>query len=214
MKLPDFGSPWIASRPSNGYEQDKFVAEAMLRRLCLGTEVLGAQWPGFPSSISLIIEDNPYVNVKKLPQYAQYATIRPIGHCVLGISNGASVLDSMPEATIEGEQAIAAIVPRTMTDAHLAQLSSLHSDPIVAIRLGVDVAHLIIQFDSGRCLFVKGDHPMYESWQMRVVPPDELYDPAKQWLLVNMPGGGVCMWTPADFDPNFDAEWHQTQEKA
>jgi hypothetical protein len=32
------------------------------------------------------------------------------------------------------------------------------------------------------------------------------------WLLVNTPGGDIAIWTPDDFDPNFDADWRRPQE--
>lgn len=211
-QLPDFGTPWIASRPMSGFEQDKPVAEAMLRRLCLGSEIVGVFWDGFPGITKLMLADNPWAKAKKLPKYAAYAKQRPSDECLLMIEYRWAVLETAPKAFSEQEQVIASALPEPAIDLQLAELAKLHGDPIVEVRLGVSVGHLILVFDSGRCLFVHGDHGMFEAWEIRVTSPDGLNDPENKWFLVNTPGGDVCMWTPSDFDPNFDAEWRRPQE--
>ncbi|HKW21782.1 MAG TPA: hypothetical protein VJO13_10430 [Ktedonobacterales bacterium] len=211
-QLPDFGTPWIASRPMSGFDQDKPVAEAMLRRLCLGAEIVAVYWDGFPGITKLMIADNDWVSAKRLPQFATYAKQRPPNEALLMIEHRWAVLANPPEASVDQEQAVAEALSEPATDLQLAELAMLHGDPIIEVRLGVGVGHLILLFDSGRCLFVHGDHGPYEAWEIRVMLPDGLNDPENKWLLVNTPGGDVCMWTPKDFDPNFDAEWRRPQE--
>ena len=128
------------------------------------------------------------------------------------IENKWAMLEQEPPADAEHEQTIADALPEMRTDIHLGQLAALQDDPIVSIRLGVTFGHLIVQFASGRCLFIQGNHELFESWEIRITPPKALRDPNSQWFLVNTPGGDVCMWTPRDFDPNFDAEWQRPQE--
>jgi len=211
MKLPDFGTPWISSRPTYGYAQDKLVAEAMLRQACLGAQIVGMKWDGFPNITKLHIQDNVYVSAKKLPQYVLYEKHRPLGQCWLMIEDKWAVLEEAPPADAEYEQTTADALPEMRTDQDIAKLATVHGDPIVEVRLGITFGHLIVQFDSGRCLFIQGNHELFESWEIRITPPKELRDPNSQWFLVNTPGGDVCMWTPGAFDPNFDAEWRRPQ---
>ncbi len=206
-QLPDFGTPWIASRQMSGFDQDKPIAEAILRRLCLGAEIVAVFRDGFPGVTKLMIDDNDFARAKKLPHFAAYAKHRPWYESLLMIEYRWAVLANAPEASAEQEQAIAGALPEPATDLQLAELATLHGDPIVEVRLGTSLGHLILQFDSGRCLFIHGDAGPYEAWEIRVMSPDGLNDTENRWLLVNTPGGDVCMWTPDDFDPNFDAEW-------
>jgi hypothetical protein len=128
------------------------------------------------------MDDSLFPDRKKIARYAHYQKLRP-GECWLMIEHTWAVLDAMPPAVAEHEQAIADSLPEKMTYAHLGELASLHDDPIVEVRLGVEVGHLMLGLDSGRCLFVHGDRGMYEAWEMRIAPFRENQDPAKRWLL-------------------------------
>ena len=209
MKEPDSGTHEAPSGSGFDYKRDKPIAEAMLRRLCLGAEIIGVFWDGFPGITKLTIVDNAFVRAKKLPQFAVYAKQRPSYKSLLMTEYRWAVLATAPEPSTEQEQAVAESLPETTTNLQLTQLATLHSDPIVEVRLGVSVGHLILVFDSGRCLFVHGDAGPYEAWELRLMAP---YDPKSMWLLVNTPGGDIAIWTPDDFDPYFDADWRRPQE--
>ncbi len=207
MKEPDSENYEVTSGSGYDYERDKPIAEAMLRRLCLGAEIVGVFWDGFPGITKLIIDDNRFVEAKKLLQYAAYVKHRPAYESMLMIEDKWTILATVPEASAEQEQAIAEVLPEHANDQQLTKLAALHRDPIVEVRLGISVGHLILVFDSGQCFFVNGDHEMYESWEITAMSP-----PENKWLLVNTTGGNIAIWTPDDFDPNFDAEWQRPEE--
>lgn len=211
MEPPDSGDSVTTSSSGSTYERDRPYAEAMLRRLCLGAEIAGVYWSGFPDVLTLYIDDSLFPDKEARDRFSHYQNLRP-GECWLMLEHKWAVLDAMPFADAEHEQAAADSLPEAITYSHLGELASLHDQSIVAIRLGIAVGHLMLQFDSGRCLFIHGDHGMYEAWEIRVTPAREHPDPEKRWLLVNIPGGDVAIWTPDDFDPNFDTEWQRPHE--
>lgn len=203
MKLPDFRTPWYHARASEDYVQDRLVAEAALRRLCLGAEVVGMYWDWFPQGASLLIKDGP--RPRHDPRYARYITTRPYGTLSIGIGDQWTMLTAMPAPDARVEHAIADAVPASLPDEALQQLVQLRAQTITSIRLGIAVAHLLISFASGQVLFVHGDDPDHESWQASLDRID-ISDPERHWMLINTPGGEISLWTPDDFDPYFDAE--------
>ncbi len=201
MKLPDFGSPWHSARVSQGYDQDRRVGEAVLRRLCLGAELVGMRWDSFPRGVSLLIDDT--TRSKEDPRYRQYSSQRPYGLLGIRVDGKWGLLESMPAAGASDERDIAEKLSENPTDVSLSQLMHVRTHPITEIRLGMAAAHLIVGFASGQVLFIQGDHPFHESWQVHLYQTITV-DPDRLWMVVNTPGGDISIWTPSDFDPNFD----------
>lgn len=191
-----------AAHEEDSYLREKRLAEAALRRLCLGAELVGLWWPGFPSNITLEIGDNPFKS--KDPHYARYNRKRPHGSVWLGVADRWAVLAAAPPMSATEEQAVAEQLPEQRTASHLYQLIDLRDETIVAIRLGVAVAHLIVEFASGRALFALGDHPRFESWELSLGAAWDV-NTDSGWQLISLPGGDIAVWAPDDFDPNFDA---------
>lgn len=188
------------------YVRDKRLADAVLRRLCLSAEIVGIRLPGFPNITTLEVGDNPYNKSESAVDL--YTRQRPRGEVWIKIEGRWAVLASAPAPSLEQEQTAAQELPQEATDEQLRQLLTLREDRIVEIRLGAIAAHLIMRFASGRALFVSGDHRAYESWQLGLTPAQSVAS-ENMWLLVDMPGGDIAIWTPDTFDPNFDASEHK-----
>ncbi|PEC47401.1 hypothetical protein COJ46_04900 [Bacillus sp. AFS077874] len=71
----------------------------------------------------------------------------------------------------------------------------LRREKVVDIKLGENVPHLFIVFQSGKTLFVNGHHNMYECWQ---AGNDAEYT-GGDWLIVATPGDDIAAWVPDEF---------------
>jgi hypothetical protein len=71
----------------------------------------------------------------------------------------------------------------------------LRREKVVDIKLGETVPHLMVVFESGKTLFINGQHSMYECWQAG----DGGGFTGEEWLVVAMPGDGIATLTPANF---------------
>ncbi|MGH2514596.1 MAG: hypothetical protein ACRDHP_02985 [Ktedonobacterales bacterium] len=193
---------WLAN-----YVRDKKYAEAVLRRLCLGAEILGIEFAGYPDAMNITVGDNLYKrggNTESDSQYLLYQSQRPGGQARLTIEGHWSVVPALPLPSAEGERSIVESLPSIATDEQLHQLLTLRAERIVTVRLGVQAAHLLLCFESGRSLIVRGDD-LYESWQLVLTVMETKKQASEFWLLVDMPGGDIAIWTPDTFNPDFDA---------
>lgn len=122
---------------SYDYAKDRVKAAAALRRLCLGAEVVGVRWDFFPEEVSLYIDDTARARTDPTYRaYLAYTKTRPYG--ILGISIGSTwtILDQLPAADAEEEQAIAAGLGETLSEESLHHLMRLRTQPITTLRLG------------------------------------------------------------------------------
>lgn len=152
---------------------DKALAEAVIRRLCVGAQVAGI---GFGPSLQLLLSDQPpirgqvYLNLESTwTVYAERpAAFPPAGGELLEYSEEEAIrrLCDLREAVIR--------------DAELAE----------------DAPDLILTFEDGRVFFLNGRDDAYETWQLGVAFARD--DPP--WLVVACPGGEVAVWAPRSFD--------------
>lgn len=68
----------------------------------------------------------------------------------------------------------------------------LRREKVNAVRLGSQYPHLHIEFESGKTLFVNGNHDKYECWQAGDGPEYA----GHAWLIVATPGGDISTWAP------------------
>jgi hypothetical protein len=71
----------------------------------------------------------------------------------------------------------------------------LRREKVIDIKLGENVPHLIIIFQSGLTMFINGHHDMYECWQAG----DGAGYTGEEWLIVATPGDDIATWAPNDF---------------
>ena len=159
--------------------EDKMRAEAVLRRLCLGAQIDGIR---FGPVLQILISDHgsgkPHIP----------------GQVYLNLGSAWVVFDSAPSSFPDQEEDL----PEIPTEEQIRLLCALRERVITEIRLGEEEPHLIIHLDDGRILFVNGRHEQYETWQLGVA----FGNPRECYMVVALPGGGgVCVWSPENFDP-------------
>src|SRR5687767_14335526 len=154
-------------------EQDRDLAAAVLRYLCVGAYVGGLRFGATPE---LLIDGSPAE-----------------GQVYLNLESAWQIFPG-PPATIPQEENQ---VPVMTEEQALLALCALRESEIVDIALGGDCPHLLVHFIDGRVLFVLGRHARFECWQLCVSwgPPDE------RSLVVARPGCEVAVWSPPGFRP-------------
>jgi hypothetical protein len=160
---------------------DKSLAEAVLRRLCVGARVDGIRFGVIPQ---LLITD---------PGSGK----PPIqGQVYLNLGSNWQVFPERPLSFPVGEGA----VPELEEAEELRQLCELREAEIVAAELAVDAPDLILTFADGRVFFLSGRHDDYEMWELGVA-----FAPGPRFLVVACPGSDVAVWSPPGFDPTAPA---------
>lgn len=71
----------------------------------------------------------------------------------------------------------------------------IRREKVAHVRLGELAPHLIIEFESGKTLFVNGHHAIYECWQAGDGPGYT----GGNWLIVCAPGNSIATWAPDSF---------------
>lgn len=81
------------------------------------------------------------------------------------------------------------IVDQQRTSELICTIGKLGWYPIVDIKLGDNIPHLLITFENGQTLFINGHHSQYESW--------DFY--AEDFHVVATPEDGLAIWHPHGF---------------
>jgi hypothetical protein len=156
-------------------EHDRSLAEAVVRRLCEGAQIDGVR---FGPVLQLLISDH---GSGKPP-------IR--GQVYLNLSSKWALCDPSHPLPAAGTQ----LLELTQDDA-LRVLCSIRERVIDRVDLAAGAPHLRLTLEGGSVLFVNGEDPQYEPWDMGVA----LGDPSEVWKVVACPGGGLAVWAPQHF---------------
>jgi hypothetical protein len=155
--------------------RDRRKTEAVLRALCVGTQIVGARW--YAHSFFVALEPVP-------PHRGQH----DLTDLTLSVESRWTVFPAPPEQYPTSE----AELPDLSLEERLVALARLADQEIVAAALGADAPHLILTFDSGRVFFLNGAHAAYECWNLTTATAE----PDKQWLIVAVPGGEIALFSP------------------
>ena len=156
---------------------DKALAEAVLRRLCVGAQIDGIR---FGPILQLLITDHT-------------GTRLPVaGQVYLNLGARWQIFAYRQPVLPRGEDAL----PEFDAAEELRLLCELRDAEVERVELATDAPDLVLTFTDGRVLFVNGRHDRYESWQLGVAFAGQ----DEPWLVVACPGGGVAVWAPSDFD--------------
>ena len=156
-------------------EQDRSLAEAVLRRLCEGAQVDGVR---FGPVLQLLISDH---GSGKPP-------IR--GQVYLNLSSQWALYEPSGPLPSSGTQ-----LPALTQDEALRVLCSIREKVIDKVELAADTPHLRLTLEDGSVLFVNGEDPQYEPWDLGVA----FGDPSEVWMVVARPGGDLAIWAPQHF---------------
>lgn len=155
--------------------KDKQLAEAVLGRLCEGSEINGIR---FGPVLQILIS---HINAEGE---------EPInGQVYLNLGSSWKVFDSRPARFPNGEGELHEMPAAEQ----IRTICGLRERAIIKAELGEAEPHLILTLDDGRVVFVNGKHDMYECWDVGVAFSGEM------WQVVACPGGGVAIWAPGSF---------------
>jgi hypothetical protein len=156
---------------------DRTLAEAVIRRLCVGAQIDGVRFGPVPQ---LLVTD--------------HATGKPPihGQVYLNLASTWRIYPERPAAFPRGEDAL----PEYDEGHALQLLLELREAEIAGAELSADAPDLIFTFADGRVFFLNGRHERYETWQLGVAHARD--DPP--WLVVACPGDEVAVWAPPGFD--------------
>jgi hypothetical protein len=157
--------------------EDKQLAFAVLRRLCQGAQIDGIR---FGPILQILITDHVSLKPK----------IR--GQTYLNIGSTWAVFETPPASWPDSEEDL----PMPTVDEQLRILCGIREAVITDIALGEERPHLLLHLEDGRTLFINGRDEHYECWQVGVAWSG-LGD---YWMVVALPGGGVAIWSPENFD--------------
>ena len=157
---------------------DKALAEAVVRRLCVGAQIDGIR---FGPVLQLLITG--------------HASGKPPvpGQVYVNLGSTWQVFPLRPASFPEGEDAL----PDYVEDEALRILCELREAEIVSAALADDAPDLILTLSDGKVFFLNGRHEQYETWQLGVA----LGRPDETWLVVACPGNEVAVWAPDSFTP-------------
>jgi hypothetical protein len=158
-------------------EKDKHLAEAVLQRLCEGSQIGGIRF-------------GPVLQI--LISHINHERDEPIyGQVYLNLGSSWKVFNSRPASFPKGEREL----PEASAEEQLHAICDLRERTIIKAELGENQPHLILTLDDGRVVFVNGKHDMYECWDMGVAFSRD------GWQVIACPGGGVAIWAPKSFVP-------------
>jgi hypothetical protein len=166
-------------------QAEKVAVEAILRRLLLGTQVVGAQW--YPFAFAIL-----------------FARLTASDQQEAGAIMAARVHPSQVTITIESRWAVYPVasdqlpasekdLPRCELDQQVAALARLAGQDIVSVVLGDKSPHLALGFEGGPLLFMNGHHDAFECWNLTTGEPAPHH-----WLIVAIPGDELAVFPPAE----------------
>ena len=83
-----------------------------------------------------------------------------------------------------------------MTDEEeIAEMVKIRGEEIVHVEILKPWPHLVINFKSGKTLFLSGEDTQYEPWTAGLTH----LGIEDRWLVVACPGGGLAVWAPESF---------------
>jgi hypothetical protein len=156
-------------------EEDRGLAEAVIRRLCEGSDVAGVR---FGPILQLLISDH---GSDKAPIH---------GQVYLNLSSQWALLQNRAHVPESG-----AVLPDVTPDDALRLLCSIREKTITSAEIGREKPHLLLTLDDGAVLFVNGDDPQYEPWDVGVA----FSGAAEPWKVIACPGGDVAVCAPQSF---------------
>ena len=158
--------------------KDKYLAEAVLRRLCADSQIGGIRF-------------GPVLQI--LISHANHEGDEPInGQVYLNLGSSWKVFDSCPASFPNSEDEL----PEAPAEEQIQIICDLRERTIIKAELGENQPHLILTLDDGRVVFVNGKHEMYECWNMGVAFSGD------SWQVIACPSGGVAVWAPKNFVPS------------
>jgi hypothetical protein len=151
----------------------KQKAEETLKYLCLGSRIEGIKFNGTQILIS----------------ESETNSSRIEGQIYLNIESRFEIFESFPEKIPFHEDEL----PKLDWIEEAKRLCVLRLKRITDVRLGENIPHLFIQFESGEVLFVYGHHDLYENWQLGVWSK---LNTSEHWDVIAIPGDDVAIWCP------------------
>lgn len=151
-------------------QEEKVLAEAVLRHLCVGLRICGANF--YPGPV-LVINDGSLPNKEDI---------------YLTVESEWRIFDEVP-AVLPIIQYANDIPDRKRISELISAVGYLTWHKIIDVKLGDSVPHLLLKFDNGQTLYVNGHHDKYESWNIH----------ADKFTVVAIPGDGVAIWHPEGF---------------
>jgi hypothetical protein len=158
--------------------KDKQLAEAVLRRLCVDSQIDGIR---FGPVLQILI--NHFNHEGDEPIFGQF---------YLNLGSRWKVFDTRPASFPNGEDEL----PETSTEEQIQAICDLRERTIVKAEVGENEPHLIFTLDDEKVVFVNGKHDRYECWDMGVAFSGDM------WQVIACPGGGVAIWAPQGFVPS------------
>jgi hypothetical protein len=153
---------------------EKSLAEAVLRRLCVGARIDGIRFGAIPQ---LLVTDHDGGQPPML------------GQVYLNLGSTWTVFPERPPSFPVGEEAL----PDREEGEALRELCELRGAVIRDVELQHDAPDLALTFDDGRVFFMNGRHDHYEPWELGVA-----FAPGERFLVVACPGNGIAIWAPRE----------------
>ncbi len=152
--------------------EEKQLAEAILRYICVGHRISG-------------------INFIATPYLIIYESRLPKEEVSISVESEWRIYDEVP-ASLPVIQFPNDIVDETRTSELIRAISYLAWNKITEIRLGEEIPHLLITFDNGKTLYINGHNDRFESW--------DFY--AGEFQVVATPGDNVAILHPENFLPS------------
>lgn len=152
----------------------KEIAEKALKFLCVGSQVEGIKFYGTQLLFSESEINHDRINGQIYLNIEGRFSLFHTNEFFLPIN-----LDELPELDwVEGYKL----------------LCELRLKKVIDVKLGENIPHLIIYFETGEILFIDGHHDKFESWQLGVL--NNLNN--EVWDVIACPGDNIVTWVPKD----------------
>ncbi|KKK39089.1 hypothetical protein WQ57_04705 [Mesobacillus campisalis] len=155
-------------------QEQRDIALKTLIYLCKGSRIEGLLFYG----LRVLLSENDH-NGNRID-----------GQISINIENEFEVFPSMPEIPPPPKENHR----RDLTES-ARKLCELRLKKIVDIKLGREIPHLYLIFDTGEVLYINGHHKDFESWQVEVHNNTNLSD---VFAVVACPGDNLATWAPED----------------
>lgn len=152
-------------------KEDKTLAEAILKHLCVGRRICGINFYTTPVLL---------IDVAAGPQSEMNA--------YLTIEAEWRVFDELP-LQLPIIEFPGHIVDKQRTSELICAIGQLGWHRIMDVQLGESSPHLVLKFENGLFLYINGHHDLYESWNIS----------AGEYQVVATPGDGLAIWHPQGF---------------
>lgn len=151
-------------------EEDRKLAESVLNRLMKNSSVTGMRF--FTPQLLL---DGP----KDINQEAY-----------INLTSEWEIFDEHPEQ-----------FPQTLEELPQEEeelkIHSLRGEEVESVEILSPWPHLVVNFKSGKVLYMNGKDEQYEQWTAGLTSFGES---DQTWLVVACPGGGLAVWAPENYE--------------